>query len=90
MKLVNIGFGNTVNADRIVAVVSPDSAPIKRLVQECRDRGTIVDASFGRKTRAVIITDSDHVILSYLTAETVANRVSGEDTGTAFADEGTE
>ncbi len=90
MKLVNIGFGNTVNADRIVAVVSPDSAPIKRLVQECRERGTIVDASFGRKTRAVIITDSDHVILSYLTAETVANRVSGEEIPAAFADDGSD
>lgn len=87
MKLINIGFGNMVNAERIVAVVSPDSAPIKRLVQECREKGTIVDASFGRKTRAVIITDSDHVILSYLTAETVANRVSGDETSAPFADD---
>ena len=79
MKLINIGFGNMVNLERIVAVVSPDSAPIKRIVQECKDKGTAIDASFGRKTRAVIITDSDHVILSYLTAETVASRVSGDD-----------
>ena len=90
MKLINIGFGNMINADRIVVVVSPDSAPIKRLVQDCRERGTIVDASFGRKTIAVIITDSDHVILSYLTAETVANRVNGEGADTVLAGESNE
>lgn len=78
MKLINIGFGNMINAERIIAVVSPDSAPIKRMVQEGKDRGTVIDASFGRKTRTVIITDSDHIILSYLTAETVSNRISEE------------
>lgn len=81
MKLINIGFGNAVNADRTVAVVSPESAPIKRIIQEARDRGRLIDASYGRKTRSVIITDSDHVILSALTASAVAGRASdaGED-----------
>ncbi len=79
MKLLNIGFGNIINADRVIAVVSPESAPVKRLVQEGRDRGRVIDASFGRKTRAVIITDSDHIVLSYLTVETLAARASGEE-----------
>ncbi len=78
MKLVNIGFGNVIHAERIVAIVSPDSAPIKRMVQEGKDRGTVIDASFGRKTRAVIIMDSDHIVLSYLTVETVSSRVGDE------------
>ncbi|MCI6221115.1 MAG: DUF370 domain-containing protein, partial [Subdoligranulum sp.] len=64
MKLINIGFGNMVNADRVIAVVSPDSAPIKRIVQDARDKGAAIDATYGRRTRAVIITDSDHVVLS--------------------------
>lgn len=75
MKLVNIGFGNTIAADKIVAIVSPDSAPIKRMVQEAKDNGTAVDATFGRKTRAVIIMNSDHVVLSAVQAETVAGRI---------------
>lgn len=79
MKLCNIGFGNVIHAERIIAIVSPDSAPIKRMVQEGKDRGTVIDASFGRKTRAVIIMDSDHIVLSYLTVETVAGRVGGDD-----------
>ena len=79
MKLVNIGFGNVIHAERIVAIVSPDSAPIKRMVQEGKERGTVIDASFGRKTRAVIVTDSDHIILSYLTVETVSGRVGGDE-----------
>ncbi len=79
MKLINIGFGNAVNADRTVAVVSPESAPIKRIIQEARDRGRLIDASYGRKTRSVIITDSDHVILSALTASAVAGRASDAD-----------
>ena len=78
MKFINIGFGNVIHAQRIIAVVSPDSAPIKRMVQEGKDRGIVIDASFGRKTRAVIVMDSDHIILSYLTAETLANRIAGE------------
>ena len=65
MKLINIGFGNMVNADRVIAVVSPDSAPIKRIVQDARDKGAAIDATYGRRTRAVIITDSDHVCLLY-------------------------
>ncbi len=77
MKLINIGFGNMVSASRLIAIVSPDSAPIKRLVQEARDRGALIDASYGRRTRAVLIMDSDHVILSALQPETVANRVDG-------------
>ena len=79
MKLVNIGFGNVIHAERVITIVSPDSAPIKRMVQEGKERGTVVDASFGRKTRAVIVTDSDHIILSYLTVETLAGRISGEE-----------
>lgn len=79
MKFINIGFGNVIHAQRIIAVVSPDSAPIKRMVQEGKDRGIVIDASFGRKTRAVIVMDSDHIILSYLTAETLANRIAGEE-----------
>lgn len=75
MKLINIGFGNLVSPQRLIAVVSPDSAPIKRMVQEARDRGTLIDATYGRRTRAVLITDSDHVILSAVQPETVANRL---------------
>ena len=80
MRLINIGFGNMVAAERIVAVVSPDSAPVKRLVQEARDAHRIVDATQGRRTRAVVVTDSDHVVLSAIQPETVAGRVSGRDT----------
>ncbi len=86
MKLVNIGFGNMINAARLIAVVSPDSAPIKRIVQESKERGTLIDATQGRRTRAVIIMDSDHVVLSYLQSETVANRLNGEPDG-SFAEE---
>ena len=74
MKLINIGFGNMVSANRLVAIVSPESAPIKRIVQDAKERGTLIDATYGRRTRAVIITDSDHVILSAVQPETVANR----------------
>ena len=76
MKLINIGFGNLINSSRIVAVVSPDSAPIKRMVQDGKERGTLIDATHGRRTRAVIITDSEHVVLTYLQSETVANRLN--------------
>ncbi|MBQ3878684.1 MAG: DUF370 domain-containing protein [Oscillospiraceae bacterium] len=75
MKLINIGFGNMVSTNRLVAIVSPDSAPIKRIIQEARDRGMCIDATYGRRTRAVIVTDSDHVILSAIQPETVANRL---------------
>ena len=76
MKLINIGFGNMVSANRLVAIVSPESAPIKRIIQDARDKGCLVDATYGRRTRAVIITDSDHVILSAVQPETVANRLN--------------
>lgn len=79
MKLINIGFGNMVSANRLVAIVSPESAPIKRIIQDSRDRGTLIDATYGRRTRAVIITDSDHVILSAVQPETVANRLGDRD-----------
>ncbi len=79
MKLINIGFGSMVSAERLVAIVSPDSAPIKRMVQEARERGTLIDATFGRKTKAVLIMDSDHVILSGLQPSSVAGRLSGKD-----------
>ena len=78
MKLINIGFGNMVSAGRLIAIVSPDSAPIKRMVQEARDRGVLVDATYGRRTRAVLIMDNDHLVLSALQTETVANRLAGE------------
>lgn len=78
LELVNIGFGNIVSANRIVAIVSPESAPIKRMIQEARDNGILIDATYGRRTRAVIITDSDHIILSAIQPETVAQRVSGK------------
>ena len=74
MKLIGIGFGSMVAAQRILAIVEPDSAPIKRVVQEARDRGMLIDASYGRKTKAVILMDTDHVILSALTPETLAAR----------------
>ena len=79
MKLINIGFGNMVSASRLVAIVGPESAPIKRIISDARDRGTLIDATYGRRTRAVIITDSDHVILSAVQPETVANRISTDD-----------
>lgn len=75
MKLVNIGFGNTVSADKIIAIVSPDSAPIKRMVQDAKDNGSAIDATFGRKTRAVIIMNSNHIVLSAVQAETIAGRI---------------
>lgn len=74
IKLINIGFGNIVSGNRVIAIVSPESAPIKRIVTEARDKGQLIDATYGRRTRAVIITDSSHVILSAIQPETVANR----------------
>ncbi len=79
MKFINIGFGNMVAAERIVTIVSPDSAPVKRLVQDAKDSGRVIDVSCGRRTRAVIITDSEHVILSAIQSETIANRVDNAD-----------
>lgn len=79
MKLIDIGFGNLVSAGRLIAVVSPDSAPIKRMVQEARERGRLVDATYGRRTQAVLILDNDHLVLSALTPEVISERVSGTD-----------
>lgn len=78
IKLINIGFGNIVSANRIISIVSPESAPIKRIIQEARDRNKLIDATYGRKTRAVIIADSEHVILSAVQPETVAQRLNKE------------
>lgn len=80
IKLINIGFGNIVSANRIISIVSPESAPIKRIIQEARDRGMLIDATYGRRTRAVIIADSDHVILSAVQPETVAHRLASKET----------
>ena len=79
MKFINIGFGNMVASDRIITIVSPDSAPVKRLIQDAKDTGRVIDVSCGRRTRAVIITDSEHVILSAIQAETIANRLDNTD-----------
>ncbi len=80
MKLVNVGFGNMVSSGRLIAIVGPDSAPIKRMVQEARDAGNLIDATYGRRTRAVLIMDSDHIVLSALQPETVAARMGGKET----------
>ncbi len=79
MKLINIGFGNMINAGRLITIVSPESAPIKRIIQEAKDRGMLIDATYGRRTRAVIIMDSDHVVLSAVQPETVAGRIGGDE-----------
>jgi regulator of extracellular matrix RemA (YlzA/DUF370 family) len=78
LRLINIGFGNFIAAERIIAIVSPESAPIKRIVQEARDRGSLIDATYGRRTRAVVIMDSGHIILSSVQPETVAHRLTGK------------
>ncbi|MBQ7357585.1 MAG: DUF370 domain-containing protein [Clostridia bacterium] len=80
MKFINIGYGNMIAVERIIAIASPESAPIKRLIQDSKDAGRVIDVTCGRKTRAVVITDSDHVILSMLQAETIANRLDSDDT----------
>ena len=79
MKLINIGFGNVVAANRLIAVVSPDSAPIKRIVQEAKQKGNLVDATYGRRCKAVLFTDSDHIILSAVSPETIDNRIDEGD-----------
>ncbi|PPA72107.1 extracellular matrix/biofilm regulator RemA [Jeotgalibacillus proteolyticus] len=81
IKLINIGFGNIVSANRIITIISPESAPVKRLVQDARERGTLIDATYGRRTRAVMIMDSDHVILVAVQPETVASRFVDKDEG---------
>ena len=87
MKLINIGFGNMISAGRQVAIVSPDSAPIKRMVQEARDRGTLIDATYGRRTRSVLIMDNDHLVLSALQPDTVASRLESREAPEAEEDE---
>jgi extracellular matrix regulatory protein A len=79
MKLINIGFGNMVSSKRLITIVSPESAPIKRIVQDAREKGRLIDATYGRKTRAVIVMDSDHVILSAIQPETVAARLDNDE-----------
>jgi len=79
IKLVNIGFGNMVSANRMIAIISPESAPIKRMIQEAREKGMLIDASCGRRTRAVLMSDSGHVILSAIQSETIANRLKNLD-----------
>ncbi len=81
MKLINIGFGNLLSEERIVAIVTPDSAPVKRIIQEAKENGSLIDASHGRKTKSVIITDSNHIVLTYLSVDKFAERAEGtEDT----------
>lgn len=90
IRLINIGFGNIVSANRIIAIVSPESAPIKRVIGEARDRGMLVDATYGRRTRAVIITDSDHIILSAVQPETVAHRLAVKESSSSSDNGGSE
>lgn len=79
MKLVNVGFGNMISSARIIAILGPDSAPVKRLIADARSRGALIDATYGRRTRAVFIMDSDHVILSSVQVETIAHRLADKD-----------
>ena len=79
MNLISIGFGNMINANRLITLVSPESAPIKRIIQDAKEKGLLIDATYGRRTRAVIIMDSDHVILSAVQPETVARRLNDEE-----------
>ena len=87
MKLIGIGFGNLVSAERIISIVSPESAPIKRIVQEAREAGRLIDATYGRRTRSVLIADSDHVILSAVQPETIVGRIAGKEDASARAEE---
>ncbi|MBO4406674.1 MAG: DUF370 domain-containing protein [Clostridia bacterium] len=87
IKLVNIGFGNMVSANRLISIIGPESAPVKRVIQEARERGVLIDASCGRRTRAVLIADSGHVILSAIQCETIANRLRSMDEDGAISDE---
>ena len=87
MKFINIGFGNIVSANRLIAIVSPESAPIKRVIQDARDTGKLIDATYGRRTRAVIVMDSEHVILSAVQPETVASRLDNSDSNDTTEDD---
>ena len=88
MKLINIGFGSLIAAHRLLAVLAPDSAPIKRVIQEARDRGVLIDATYGRRTRAVLVMDSDHIVLSAIQPETVAGRLGAREAAEAAEEEG--
>ena len=90
MKLINIGFGNMVSSNRIISIVSPESAPIKRIIREGEDKGILINATYGRRTRAVIITDSDHVILSAIQTETIAGRAEPKEDEKAYEGEADE
>ena len=87
MKFINIGFGNVVSAHRLISIVAPESAPIKRIVQEAREAGCLIDATYGRRTRSVLIADSDHVILSAVQPETIVGRIAGKEEGGKPEDE---
>ena len=89
MKFINIGFGNVVSAHRVVSIVAPESAPIKRIVQETRDAGNLIDATYGRRTRSVLVMDSGHVILSAVQPETIVGRITGKDDASKAEDEDT-
>ena len=89
MKLVNVGFGSLISAERLIAVIGPDSAPVKRMIQESRSAGTLIDATYGRKTRTVLMMDSGHVVLSALSGETVAARLGGKETERSEEEEST-
>ena len=79
MKLINIGFGNLVSADRVIAVVAPESAPVKRMMQEAKERGMVIDGTYGRRTRAVLVMDSDHVVLSAISPEAIVGRTESRE-----------
>ena len=87
MKFINIGFGKVVSAHRLISIVAPESAPIKRIVQEARETGRLIDATYGRRTRSVLIADSDHVILSAVQPETIVGRIAGKEDASARAEE---
>ncbi len=86
MSMVNVGFGNMISSERLIAIVGPDSAPVKRMIQEARDAGSLIDATYGRRTRAVLVMDSDHIVLSALQPETVSARMGGKETDNSEED----
>ncbi len=87
MKFINIGFGNVVSAHRVISIVAPESAPIKRIVQEARDAGDLIDATYGRRTRSVLVMDSGHVVLSAVQPETIVNRIADKEESAAKAED---
>lgn len=87
MKFINIGFGNMVAANRVIAVVSPDSSPVKRAIRESEDKGMLINATYGRRTRAVIVMDSEHIVLSAILPETISKRLEGEEAEDRYEDE---